>query len=149
MPSSPVPERRCGPDRRHNRLLPALFSKHRRRRSTGRRFGDKVGYVDYYPPRTWILAIAVLGMSLLDAVLTSVEVLGGKTEEINPLMNVALSKGGVYTFVSLKAVLTAVPLSVLILHKEWPLAKMTVRLCLWCYVLISLYHFYIVFGCPA
>ena len=119
------------------------MTRQRRRKSTGRRREDKVGYVDVYGPRAWAFVCAVLFLSALDAVLTGKEISSGMVREANPLMNAAILWGGLYTFYGMKAALTALPLAVLVLHKEWPIAKFTARVCLWCYIVIALYHFYL------
>lgn len=142
-------QRRAGPDRRRHKMLPALFSRHRRRRSVGRRKGDTIGYVDYYDWQTWRIALSILILSLLDAGMTGVEIFSGKVREANPLMNLAIEQGGMYTFYSVKAAMTALPLAILVLHKEWRLARITARFCLWSYVLVAFYHVYLVFIVPA
>ena len=147
----PFEERRTCPNRRRHKTITALFSQFRRRKSVGRRQEDKVGYIDVYGPRVWIFAGSVLALSVLDAVLTRREIASGMVQEANPVMKMALSWGGMYTFYGVKAALTALPLAVLVLHKEWPIAKFTAWICLWCYILIALYHIYLYFhfGCPA
>jgi len=124
-------------------LLSSEFSAHRRRRSGGRRKTDRGGYVDVYDSRTWGIAISVMVLSCLDAVLTGVQIADGKSSEANPIMNLALYHGGFYTFFSLKAAMTAFPLAILVLHKEWALARYAARLCLWSYICVALYHLYL------
>ncbi len=137
-----------GPDRRRHKMLPALFSKHRRRRSVGRRKEDRVGYVDYYGWQTWRIALSILLLSLLDAVMTTSEILSGKVREANPVMNLTINRGGMFAFFSVKAAMTALPLAILVFHKEWPLARITARFCLWSYVLLALYHVYLTWVIP-
>ncbi len=147
---APVPtDRRLGPDRRRHNFWRALFSKHRRRRNTGRRAQDTIGYVDYYDRKTWLLAGLLFGLSLLDAAFTGFEISGGSVREANPLMRLTMSQGGMGAFFAIKAALTALPLAILMMHKEWRLARITVWVCISSYLLINLYHLYIVFGCPA
>ncbi len=86
----------------------------------------------------------MLGLSLLDAAFTGAEISTGKVIEANPLMHAAMTRGGLATFVGLKAAMTALPVAFLVLHKEWPLARFTALLCLWSYILIAFYHFYLV-----
>jgi hypothetical protein len=64
-------------------------------------------------------------------------------------MNLALESGGIYAFFGIKSALTALPLAILVMHKEWKMAKVTIRICLCSYVLIILYHLVLIFGCPA
>jgi hypothetical protein len=100
--------------------------------------------VDIYDRRSWAIALAVLGLSCADAVLTVLQIEKGVVQEANPLMNVVLAWGGAYAFFSLKAAMTAFALAIIILHKEWALARRMARLCLFCYVLILIYHMYLV-----
>ncbi len=136
-------KRRNGLDRRQQRMFPPLFSGWHRRRSSGRRKYDR-GYVDVYDAKTWGVALVVMAMSFLDAVLTVLQIEHGAVREANPLMSMALAWGGVFAFFSLKACMTAFPLAIILVHKEWPLARQMARLCLWCYVLIMFYHLYLV-----
>ena len=137
-------ERRRGSDRRTAPSFPPKFSNHRRRRSKGRRKTDRGGYVDIYDRGSWILALSVLGLSLLDAILTVYQIQKGIAREANPLMNLILTWGGVLAFFSVKTAMTAFPLAIIILHKEWAFARHVARLCLGFYVLILLYHLYLV-----
>jgi len=141
--SGPVTERRRSGDRRKPPVFPPQFSSFRRRRSKGRRKSDAAGYVDIYTGWNWGLALAVMGLSLLDAILTVIQIQRGNVREANPLMSLALQYGGVYVFFSLKAAMTAFPLAIIILHKEWPLARYMAMLCLSFYVVILLYHLYL------
>lgn len=149
QPASAAEERRLESNRRKHNFWNALCSKNRRRRNTGRRDQDSVGYVDFYDRKTWLLAFSILALSILDAVFTGIEVSSGRAREANPVMNATLARGGVYGFFGIKAALTALPLAILVMHKEWPLARVTVRICLWSYVLVVLYHIYLIFGCSA
>jgi hypothetical protein len=139
-------ERRQGRDRRAPVGFPPQFSHFRRRRSKGRRNMDPGGYVDIYDRGSWTIAIAIMALSILDAVLTVSQIERGLVREANPIMNVVLAWGGVYTFFSLKAAMTAFALAIIILHKEWSLARYMVRICLLCYILIIFYHLYLVGG---
>ena len=139
-----MPERRSGHDRRQPVGFPPQFSSFRRRASRGRRKTDRGGYVDIYDKGSWMVALAVMGLSFLDAALTVLQIERGMVREANPIMNVALVWGGAYAFFSLKAAMTAFALAIIILHKEWVLARYMARICLGCYVLIILYHMYLV-----
>lgn len=143
---SPSSERRSGPDRREPSSFPPNFSSQRRRHSKGRRKTDRGGYVDVYDRGSWSLALTVMGLSILDAVLTVLQIHKGIVREANPIMNTVLAWGGIYAFFSLKAALTAFALAIIMLHKEWTLARYMARLCLGCYVLILFYHMYLVSG---
>jgi hypothetical protein len=137
-------EKRTGGDRRRERAFPLLFSPHRRRKSRGRRRDDRGGYVDCYDLRSWGVAVSVLLLSMTDGFLTSMQLLGGHIREANPVMNAAIHLGGIYSFFSLKAAMTALPLAIIMLHKEWLLARFAARLCLWSYILVSAYHLYLI-----
>jgi hypothetical protein len=129
---------------RRRQALPLLFAGPRRRRSKGRRKTDEVGYVDLYDSQSWVVAISILSLSLLDAVMTCRHILYEKGSEANPIMDAIIRWGGFYPFIGFKAAMTAFPLAILILHKEWRLAQFAARICLWSYILIALYHFYLV-----
>ena len=140
--SAPVERRTKVNGRRHT--LPLLFGGPRRRRSKGRRKTDEVGYVDIYDHRNWTVAISILALSLLDALMTCRHILSAKGSEANPIMDAIIRWGGFPPFIGFKAAMTAFPLAILMLHKEWRLAKFAARICLWSYILIALYHFYLV-----
>lgn len=140
-------ERRSCPDRRIRAAFPPLFSSYRRRRSKGRRRTDKCSYVDLYDLRSWGVALSVLILSITDAVLTGMQLVSGKVQEANPIMNAVIRLGGIYSFLSLKAAMTALPLAIIILHKEWALARYAARLCLLSYILVAMYHLYLIFEC--
>jgi hypothetical protein len=42
--------------------------------------------------------------------------------------------------------MTIVPMAILMLHKEWTLGRYAARLCLCSYIVVSLYHLYLVFA---
>lgn len=143
-----IPDRRSGLGRRRQRGFPPQFSGQRRRRSSGRRKTDRGGYVDIYDRGSWGIAMAVMAMSFLDAMFTVLQIEKGAVREANPLMSVTLARGGIFAFFSLKACMTGFPLAIIILHKEWTLAHYMARLCLWCYILIVLYHLLLIWGYP-
>ncbi len=122
-----------------------FFSRHRRRSSAGRRRSDRGGYVDHYDLRSWCIALSVLILSLTDAALTGFQLHGGGVREANPVMNAVLRSGGIYSFFGLKAAMTALPLAIIMLHKEWSLARFAARICLWSYILVAIYHVYLIF----
>jgi hypothetical protein len=99
--------------------------------------------VDRYDARTWGLALSVLTLSTLDAVLTGLQISQGRSREANPLMALAIDYGGMWTFYGLKAAMTAFPLMIIVIHKEWKAAKYAARVCLYCYLAVSVYHLYL------
>jgi hypothetical protein len=102
--------------------------------------------VDTYDFRTWSIAVSILALSLMDATLTGLHLLKGSARELNPIMNVVLNYGGMPAFFGVKAIMTIVPVAIIMLHKEWALGRYAARLCLWSYILLSLYHMYLIFG---
>jgi hypothetical protein len=140
----PNHERRRWLDRRRQAGVWSLFARTpRRRRSKGRRATDQGSYVDIYDARSWAWALSVLLLSLLDAVLTWHQIAGGWIEEANPFMKEILSRGGTSAFFSVKAGMTVFPLAIILVHKEWEISKFAVRICLWSYILVSIYHLFL------
>lgn len=136
-----VAERRSGTERREAASFWILFARGpRRRKSRGRRNTDRGAYVDIYDFRTWGIVIAVMLLSLLDAVLTRMHLLRGTAKEWNPVMRVVIEEGGFPAFYAAKAAMTILPMAIIMVHKEWTLGKYAARLCLWAYVLLSCYH---------
>jgi hypothetical protein len=86
---------------------------------------------------------AILVLSLMDGLLTGFEIESGKAREANPLMNAVLNAGGIYTFFGIKVLMTAFPLAIIVLHKEWTLAKYAAQVCLLSYLLLAFYHLYL------
>ncbi len=148
MPGDLVYKERTGEDRRKKVAFPPVFAPYRRRKSSGRRLTDPAGYVDVYDAGSWRVAISILLLSTLDAILTGMQVRTGFFREANPLMNAVLIHGGVHSFVSIKLAMTALPLAIIILHKEWAVARFAARLCLWAYILLTFYHLYLILLLP-
>jgi hypothetical protein len=138
-------ERRSGIDRRAQATLPRLFHYGlRRRKKGGRRQADTGGYVDVYDSRSWGIAITILALSLIDAVLTNLHLFRGSARELNPVLDAVINRGGMPAFFGVKAALTIFPIAIILLHKEWKLGRYAARVCLWCYILLSLYHLYLI-----
>jgi hypothetical protein len=142
-------ERRIGAERRSQGIILSLFIiKHRRRKSKGRRQTDRGGYVDTYDIRTWGIALSILALSLIDATLTGIHLLKGSARELNPIMNAVINYGGIPAFFGVKAIMTILPVAIIMLHKEWALGRYAARLCLWSYIILSFYHLFLIFGAP-
>ncbi len=138
-------ERRTAANRRNPTTFSALFgSNPRRRRSRGRRKTDGGAYVDIYDSRSWSIAIAVLSLSFMDALLTGLHMIRGSARELNPILNAVINHGGLPAFFGAKAAMTIFPVAVVMVHKEWTLGRYAARLCLWSYIIISLYHVYLI-----
>ena len=141
-----LPERRSGVARRTPSAISSIFTGHyRRRRSKGRRKTDQGAYVDIYDSRTWLVAIAVLLLSCLDALITGFHMIQGSAREVNPIMNAVIVHGGLPIFFGVKAAMTIFPMAIIFIHKEWALGRFAARLCLWAYVLITIYHACLIF----
>jgi len=140
----PAMERRRGSDRRKPGDIRTLFARTpKRRRSRGRRATDPGAYVDVYDARSWAWAFSILLLSLLDAILTWHQIAGGWVREANPFMKEVLSRGGTSAFFSVKAGMTLFPLALILVHKEWEISRFAVRICLWSYILVSIYHVFL------
>jgi hypothetical protein len=139
-------DRRSGDDRRDRiSIFPLSHFGPLRRRKGGRRKTDNGGYVDIYDSRTWCVAIAVILLSIMDAVLTQRHLISGTARELNPIMNAVINKGGMPAFYGTKTLVTIISVAIIILHKEWSMGKLAARICLWCYILLAIYHLFLVF----
>ena len=144
-----IAERRSGIDRRSSKsFLSFLASQNRRRKSRGRRKTDRGAYVDIYDSRTWSIVITVVVLSLMDALLTGFHMIRGSARELNPILSAIIAYGGLPAFFTFKAAMTLLPIAVIMIHKEWTMGRYAVRLCLWAYVLLSIYHLYLITGIP-
>lgn len=138
-------DRRSGRDRRDRiSIFPLSHFRPLRRKKGGRRETD-TGYVDIYDFRTWLVAVSVLLLSLMDALLTQQHLLHGSARELNPIMNAVIRAGGMPAFYGTKGVVTVIAVLIIMLHKEWALGRLAARICLWAYILLSVYHLYLVF----
>jgi hypothetical protein len=136
-------DRRLHSDRRNRfSVFPLSYLGPLRRKKAGRREGD-IGYVDVYGFRTWVMAVSLILLSLMDAVLTQQHLLVGSAREANPFMEILIRRGGMPVFYGAKIVLTLVAVGIIMLHKEWALGRYAARFCLWIYILLSLYHIYL------
>jgi hypothetical protein len=140
-------ERRSNASRRTFFSFWDLFSKRpRRRKSCGRRRTDKGAYIDSYDSKSWGIVIAVLVLSFLDAFLTRRHLVRGTATELNPFLDAIIDHGGLTAFYIAKAAMTVFPMALILVHKEWTLGKYAARLCLFAYILLTIYHLYLIFG---
>jgi hypothetical protein len=138
-------ERRSNDNRRASVSIRDFFSKKpRRRKSRGRRKTDKGAYVDIYDSKSIGIAISVLALSLLDAVFTRMHLVRGTAREWNPLLNAIINHGGLTAFFIAKIAMTAFPMAVILVHKEWDMGRYAARVCLLAYILITCYHLYLI-----
>jgi hypothetical protein len=139
-----VAERRSETIRRNAMSFMELFSRRPlRRKSRGRRKTDQGAYVDRYDFRSWMVAAAVLILSLVDAVLTKMHLMRGTASEANPVMRAVIDHGGFPFFYVVKAAMTFFPVAVILIHKEWALGRLAARLCLLTYILLACYHLFL------
>ena len=82
----------------------------------------------------------------MDALLTQRHLIHGSARELNPIMDAVIRIGGMPAFYGTKGLLTIVAVTIIMLHKEWALGKIAARICLWAYILLSLYHIFLVFA---
>ncbi|MBN2320664.1 MAG: hypothetical protein JXR49_16410 [Acidobacteria bacterium] len=137
-------DRRSGRDRRDRiSIFPLSHFWPLRRKKGGRREAD-TGYVDVYDLRTWLVAVSVILLSLMDALLTQQHLIHGSARELNPIMDAVIRMGGMPAFYGTKGILTVIAVSIIMLHKEWALGRVAARICLWAYILLSMYHLYLV-----
>ena len=114
-----------------------------RRKSRGRRKNDPGAYVDIYDAGSYGIVFAVLALSLLDTALTHFHLKRGIAGEANPIMRSIIESGGFPSFYSAKIAMTTLPIVVIIIHKEWSFGKYAARFCLWVYIVLSLWHIFI------
>ncbi len=137
-----------GPDRRQKPTNPFSFYSlfHGRRRAI-RRVEDRDVhyYVDRYGPTSVTFFLTVLALCLLDALIT-IRLLQAGGEELNPVMHFLLQFGEA-PFLVVKFGATVLALLVLIIHKEYYLARRRFRIrhlmagALVVYALLILYEF--------
>ena len=105
-------ERRSGVERRHITVLAFWRGARRPRRLTGRRVADqRYPFIDWHSPRVLALVLAVLGLCVLDGVLTLMLMSHGATE-VNPVMALFLPHD-LEWFAAVKLLLTSAGVSVL------------------------------------
>ena len=109
---------------RRRRPTPAL-SRYwlRGRRRGGRRAGEIADvYVDRYRPAEWALVLGLLALALVDWAWTLAHLARG-VEEANPLLALAVQRGGVVGFSLVKLAATFAPIAVLALHLRFRVAR--------------------------
>jgi len=134
---------RRGLDRRHEatpRLSRYSFVGGRRRGA--RRAGEEVhSFVDQYGQRMWALLAWVALMNAGDSFFTLLHLQDGAIE-LNPVAGWMLTTGRI-GFVLLKSILITLPLVVLCLHKNFPLARMGLWLAAVVYTALVGYHIWL------
>jgi len=113
-------EKRAFPnfDRRSNRRKAAVHSFYRRRRSQIRRETDDTSrvYVDTHEAKIGYLALALMGLSIVDAFFTTVLLQNG-SQELNPLLAYLIELDATL-FLAIKFFITGASIVFFILHKH-------------------------------
>lgn len=146
-PTWPYVERRKTPDRRARPtgFWAGLFGPKRRR--GGRRRADREPtYVDLYDAVDALLVLGIFVLNLLDAALT-LHHLDRGAREVNPLMD-ALLRISPELFVAEKAVVGAVCVVALVVHKTTRMARIGLWTFFGFYGALFLYHLYLLFALP-
>jgi len=139
-PQSPNGDRRIGDDRRDSptKSWDSLFGFHRRER--GRRTGESENiYVDAYSKHDVALTVSILVLNILDAFFTLrwIDMGGG---EGNPLMNVLIETSDLM-FILQKCLVVGLWIVILMIHKNFRIARFGLWGALILYAGILLYHF--------
>ncbi len=140
--NSPRDERRQREDRRlePTRSWHSLLGFHRRRR--GRRLGERDNiYVDSYTRHDVALMLGVFVLNILDAFFT-LRWLGMGGSEGNPLMD-ALIRTSDMIFVLQKCLVVGLWLLILVIHKNFRIARVGLWVGLILYAGILFYHFFL------
>ena len=104
-------------DRRHNLRQTAIQSLYKKRRIALRRRGDKRKsvYIDRHDPKTVMLALGIMLMSICDAFFT-MRLLSHGSEELNPVL-AALIDIDLSLFLFIKFFITGGAVSFLVMHR--------------------------------
>lgn len=136
----PAVDRRSGGDRR-GRPTPALrnpFGLKRRKR--GRRRGeDQNIFVDVYRKRDTAVLVSILVLNIFDALMTLIHIQRGG-REANPVMARLLEDGDYGVFLFQKCAVVGSLLLFLIVHKNFAIARGSMRLILAGYIGLFVYH---------
>jgi hypothetical protein len=139
----PYIERRVHLDRRTVRTR--LFSRFmlKGQRISGRRRGESINiYVDRYLPQDVTLAIAILVLNILDAVFTLSYLDGRGGQEWNPLANQLITMGRGW-FMFSKAVVVAICIVFLVIHKMFRYVRPAMIFLFAFYFVLLGYHLYL------
>jgi len=129
-----VPDRRARPTPRFSRYT---FFGGRRRRP--RREDELEGtFIDRYSPRASLAVLWVALMNVGDSFFTLVHLQAGGVE-VNPVA-AQLLRAGRFGFVFTKSTLVAAALLVLVLHKNFPMARIGIWVSALAYTVLNVYH---------
>lgn len=129
-----------GPDRRRQ-ATPRLsrYSFLGGRRASVRRDEERASsFVDLYGTRLWVLVLWVALMNVADSFFTLVHLQNGGIEA-NPVAAMLLTTGR-SGFVLWKCALICLALVILTVHKNFPIARLGLRLSAAVYTLLCAYH---------
>jgi len=145
----PARDRRTGPDRRHRPTRVWDSLRQPGRRIAGRRAGEGGEvYVDRYGRRGVLLVVVILLLNVVDALCT-LAWLGRGGMEGNPLMQWVLNAGAEF-FLFQKCIVAAVWLIILLVHKNFRIARLGLWMLLVVYGTLALYHgLLVLFAVPA
>lgn len=144
----PYVERRGAMDRRL--LGTKLFSRYMLsgKRIGGRRDGESHNlYVDRYHPKDLALAMAILVLNILDAFFT-LNYLGKGGSEANPIAQLLMDQGTGW-FIFSKAVVVAMCILFLMMHKTFRFVRPAMMVLFTFYSLLLVYHLYLQLTVPA
>lgn len=105
-------ERRSGIERRHLTLSAFFHGALNPRRRIGRRSSDHYAVIDWHSPGILALVLGILGLSVLDGVLTLI-LLSNGAREINPIMALFVPHN-LFGFAIAKLALTGLGVCVLV-----------------------------------
>jgi len=135
-------EERRGGDRRRVPTRPWSGLVAPSRRSQGRRQGDREGYVDRYTKQDVILLLTIFLLNVGDALMTLLWLeRGGR--EANPIMEFFLDIGP-WAFLVQKCLVVGLWLVILLIHKNFRLARIGLYSALVVYGTLMIVHFGIV-----
>ena len=111
-------DRRSGRDRRSGKRFQFVKQLITGKRANARRSSDqnRVVYFDRYKPNLFRVTVAILVLSVADAILT-VNLIGLGAIEINPVMDYYLTLGP-HTFLAVKYVLTSLSVFILVIYSN-------------------------------
>ncbi|MBW2499279.1 MAG: hypothetical protein JRF61_18510 [Deltaproteobacteria bacterium] len=138
------PDRRAEPTRAWAGLISFLWAPQAPplRRRAGRRAGDQVGYVDRYTRQDLALLLTIFLLNVADAFLTLLW-LGRGGREANPVMDFLLDIGP-WAFIAQKCLVVGLWLVILVVHKNFRLARIGLYSALVVYGLLLIVHFGII-----
>ena len=111
-------DRRCGEDRRKNKIPSFRLASLLGRRGIPRRQADRQGFfaIDVYGAKTLAMILVILSLSVMDALLT-LYLIGKGAVEVNPVMAYFLDYGP-FAFFGAKYLLTSVAVTLILVNSR-------------------------------